>query len=306
MKTKIPVLVVALQLTFSPIYSQAVLTLYRDSIPNSRPSIDQEETDYLDGIKRVSKISRPTITVFLPPKNKATGAAVIICPGGGYLLVASGHEGTAVAKKLNEMGVAAIVLKYRVPDTSWMLNLEIGALQDAQQAIKTVRDNAVKWNINPHKLGIMGFSSGGHLASTAGTHFNKVLIPNISNTSVRPDFMILVYPVISFMPGLIHQGSADRLLGTDASEEKLKEYSNELQVTANTPPTFLVHASDDDGVSPMNSIVFYDSLLSKKVPAEIHNYQTGGHGFGMYINKNKELWMDRCKSWMQINGWLKK
>ena len=287
-------------------YSQSVLPLYNDSIPNSKPVIDEEKTDHQNGITIISKISRPAIIVFLPPKNKANGTAVVICPGGGYWVVAASHEGTDVAKKFTEMGVAAIVLKYRIPDDSWMINREIGPLQDAQQAIKTVRDSAAKWNINPNRIGIMGFSAGGHLASTAGTHFNKLLIPNVTGTSVRPDFLILIYPVISFMPGISHKGSEEQLLGKNPVPEKLREYSNELQVTKETPPAFLVHASDDDGVSPMNSIVFYDSLVSKKVPAEIHIYQSGGHGFGMFMKNNKELWMERCKSWMKFNGWLKK
>lgn len=287
------------------IHCQLVFPLYRDSIPNSKPSTDEETIAYPGGKTIISKISRPTITVFFPPKDKASGTAVIICPGGGYWVTASSHEGTDVAKKFTEMGVAAIVLKYRIPNDAWMPNREIGPLQDAQQAIKTVRDSATNWNINPNQIGILGFSAGGHLASTAGTHFNKVYISNATNTSVRPDFMILVYPVISFMPDIGHSGSAEQLLGKTPTLEKLIEYSNELQITSQTPPAFIVHATDDNGVSPRNSLVFYDSLIHKKVPAEMHIYQTGGHGFGMYIKNSKELWMDRCKSWMEINGWIK-
>jgi acetyl esterase/lipase len=236
----------------------------------------------------------------------ANGTAVIICPGGGYWIVAEDLEGTEVAKQFTEMGVAAIVLKYRIPNDQWMVNREIGPLQDAQQAIKTVRDNAAKWNINPGRIGIMGFSAGGHLASCAGTHFDKTYILNTSNTSLRPDFMLLIYPVISFVPGIAHAGSSEQLIGKKPSQEKIKMYSNEMQVTASTPPSFLVHASDDDAVSPMNSIVFYDSLISKKIPAELHIYQSGGHGFGLHIKNTKELWMDRCRNWMQSNGWLKR
>lgn len=287
-------------------YSQTVLPLYTDSIPNSKPVSDEEKSEYANGITTVRNVSKPTLTLFLPPKEKANGTAVIICPGGGYWVVTIDMEGTDVAKKFNEMGVAAIVLKYRIPSDSWMINREIGALQDAQQAIKTVRDNAAKWNINPDLIGIMGFSAGGHLAVSAGIHFSNTYIPNINHTNLRPDFMILIYPVISFMPGIGHAGSSEQILGKTPSPQKRKEYSNELQVTSATPPAFLVHASDDDAVSPMNSIVFYNSLISKKVSAELHIYQSGGHGFGMYMKNNKELWMDRCKSWMQFNGWLKK
>ncbi len=285
-------------------FAQKVLPLYKDTIPNSRHTADEEKMEQNDGITIISKISRPTLTVFLPKKNKANGTAVIICPGGGYWVVASSHEGADVAKKFTAMGVAAIVLKYRIPNDAWMPNREIGPLQDAQQAIKTVRDSAAEWIINPDRIGILGFSAGGHLAATAGTHFTKSYIHNPINTSLRPNFMILVYPVISFMPGIGHAGSAEQLLGKNPTVDKLIEYSNERQITEETPPCFLVHATDDDGVSPRNSLVFYDSLVSKKVPAEIHIYQSGGHGFGMYIKNNKELWMDRCKSWMKMNGWL--
>ena len=287
-------------------FSQTVLPLYADSIPNSKTAIDEEKSEQTNGVTTIRNVSQPTLSIFLPTADKANGTAVVICPGGGYRVVTMDMEGTEIAKKFNEIGVAAIVLKYRIPNDAWMVNREIGPLQDAQQAIKTVRDNAAKWNINPQRIGIIGFSAGGHVASTAGTHFDKVKIANSSNTSLRPDFMILIYPVISFMPGICHRGSLEQLLGKAPSQEKLKEYSNELQVTSTTPPTFLVHASDDGGVSPMNSILFYNSLITKKVPAEIHIYQSGGHGFGLVVKNNKELWMERCKNWMELNGWLKK
>ncbi len=306
MKSKFSLAFFLLNVIFQFMYSQTVLPLYPDSIPNSKPVVDEEQSEFANGITTISNVSTPTLTVFLPAKEKANGTAVIICPGGGYWVVTLDMEGTDVAKKFTEMGVAAIVLKYRIPNSKWMINKEIGPLQDAQQAIKTVRDNAAAWNINADRIGIMGFSAGGHLASTAATHFNKPYISNTGNTSLRPDFLMLIYPVINLMPAIGHMGSSEQLLGKGASKEKLEAYSNELQVTAETPPTFLVHASDDDAVSPMNSIVFYDSLISKKVPAELHIYQSGGHGFGMHIKNNPELWMDRCKSWMQLNGWVKK
>jgi len=285
-------------------YSQIVLPLYTDSIPNSKPGVNEERTEYKDGLTLIWKVARPEITVFLPPKSKANSTAVIICPGGGYQYITANMEGTDIAEQFVKMGVAAIVLKYRIPNDAWMVHKEIGPLQDAQQAIKMVREQAAKWNINPNRIGIMGFSAGGHLASTAGTHFNKVLIPNTNNTSVRPDFMILIYPVISFLPGICHVGSKEQLVGKNAGIELVNEYSNELQVTEQTPPTFLVHASDDDAVISMNSIAFYDSLVSKKIPAEIHIYQSGGHGFGMFIKNSQERWMDRCESWLRFNGWL--
>ena len=288
------------------IFSQSVIPLYKDSIPNSKPSKDEEKVEYLNGITMISKISRPTLTVFLPPKEKANGTAVIICPGGGYWVTASVHEGSDVAKVFAAMGVTAFVLKYRIPNDATMVNKEIGPLQDAQQALKIVRERATEWNVNPGRVGIMGFSAGGHLASTAGTHFANPVISNAGNTSLRPNFMVLIYPVISMLESITHKGSGEQLLGKTPSPEKIKEYSNELQVTSQTPPTFLVHASDDDLVNPENSIVFYQALLKNKVPAEIHIYQTGGHGFGMKQKNKKELWMERCRNWMEVNGWLKK
>jgi len=286
--------------------SQTVMPLYKDSIPNSRPAKDEEKTEYTNGITIISKISIPTLTIFLPEKKTANGTAVVICPGGGYWVNASAHEGIDVAKEFAAMGVAAFVLKYRIPNDATMINREIGPLQDAQQALKLVRDHATEWNLNPNRIGIMGFSAGGHLASTAGTHFNKPVIPNAENTSVRPDFMILIYPVISFSDSIAHMGSREQLIGKTPSPEKIKEYSNELQVTNQTPPTFLVHASDDDAVNPENSIRFYEALLQHKIPAELHIYQSGGHGFGMKQKNKNEKWMERCRNWMELRGWLQK
>ncbi len=276
-----------------------------NKIPGNMPGPDEEKSEANVGILRVSKIKTPTLTAYLPPADKANGTAVIICPGGGYSIVAIDHEGFKVAEKFNKMGVAAFVLKYRIPDTKNQTDPSIAPLQDAQQAILTVRTNAKKWNIDPARIGIMGFSAGGHLASTAGTHFEHSLVDNPDNISVRPDFMILIYPVISADIAIAHSGSFKNLLGANASAEQLNLYSNEKQVTSKTPPTFLVHASDDGGVSPNNSIVFYQALLKNKIPAELHIYQNGGHGFGMHNATTKDEWMDRCKNWLDKNGWLK-
>ena len=210
-----------------------------------------------------------------------------------------------MARKFNEMGVAAFVLKYRIPNDATMINREIGPLQDAQQAIRMVRQRASEWKVKPNRIGIMGFSAGGHLASTAGTHFNNAVIENPGGVSLRPDFLILIYPVISFQDSIGHIGSRDQLIGKKPTAEKINFYSNELQVTKNTPPTFLVHASDDKGVKSENSIVFYQNLIKNKVPAEMHLYQGGGHGFGLNNKTTKDLWMDRCEAWLSMNDWLK-
>ena len=283
--------------------AQKVIPLYEGEIPNSRPGPDEEKTE-TDGIVRISKISKPTLSVYLPSLEKSTGAAVIICPGGGYWINAISHEGTDVAKKFNEIGMAAFVLKYRIPNDATMINREVGPLQDAQQAIKLVRLRAEEWKVDPNRIGIMGFSAGGHLASTAGTHFNNAVIENPKNISLRPDFMILIYPVISFQDSIGHLGSRDQLIGKKPTMEKINFYSNELQVTKNTPPTFLVHASDDNGVKSENSIVFYQQLIRNHVPAEMHLYQGGGHGFGLNNKTTKDNWMDRCEAWLAMNGWL--
>jgi acetyl esterase/lipase len=204
------------------------------------------------------------------------------------------------------MGITVFVLKYRIPSDATMINREIGALQDAQQAIKTVRERASEWSINPDRIGIMGFSAGGHLASTAGTHFETAVIDNPGKTSLRPDFMMLIYPVISFQDSIGHMGSREQLIGKNPSEEKIRLYSNEYQVNKKTPPSFLLHSSDDDVVKVDNSIVFYEQLIHYGVPAELHIYQAGGHGYGMNNKTTKDSWMDRAQSWLASNGWLTK
>jgi acetyl esterase/lipase len=285
--------------------AQKIIPLYEGNIPNSKPTADLETTEYPNGITIIRKISKPTLAIYLPPAATATGTAVIIFPGGGYGVNAYSHEGIDVARKFNDMGVAAFVVKYRIPDDATMINREIGPLQDAQTAILTVRKRAAEWHVNPNRIGIMGFSAGGHLASTAGTHFEKPVIDNPEKISLRPDFMMLIYPVISFQDSFGHIGSRDNLIGKNPSKEKIDFYSNELQVNSTTPPTFLVHASDDDGVDPENSIVFYQHLLKAKVPAELHTFQRGGHGFGMINKTNDQLWMEWGRLWMAANGWMK-
>jgi acetyl esterase/lipase len=279
---------------------------YPDSIPNSIPHANEEtRTTDEKGVLLVGKISRPTLTLFLPEHVRGNTPAVVICPGGGYWINAVNIEGYDEAKVLNGWGVAAFVLTYRIPDSGYCIHPEIAPLQDAQQAILQVRRNAARWHVDPNRVGIMGFSAGGHLASTAGTHFDKVLVPDADNISARPDWMILGYPVISSDGKVSHRGSFDKLLGQHPPDDLLKYFSNELQVTARTPPAFLVHAQDDDGVSPENSIVFYQALTAHHVPAELHIYQKGGHGFGLHLPVKEEQWMDRCRHWMEVNGWIK-
>ena len=285
------------------VQGQETIPLYPNGIPNSKPAPDTEKREVRDnGMEIISAISIPTLTLFIPTKPSTNRTAVIICPGGGYHINAMKHEGTDVAKKFNEWGIAAFVLKYRIPNDETMINKEIGPLQDAQQAIRMVRENAAKWNIDPKKIGIMGFSAGGHLAATAATHFKKPVIANTKNVSLRPDFLILGYPVISFTDSIGHIGSRDNLLGKSPSQEKILEYSNEYQVTSETPVTFLVHAGDDKGVVPANSIAFYQSLLKHNVPSELHIYEKGGHGFGLNNSTTDDQWMERLRNWLEAKG----
>jgi len=283
-----------------------VLPLYSGSIPDSKPS-QVQETSQLNGERlTVAGVVQPTLTVFVPSREKANGTSVIICPGGGYAMLAMGHEGFDVARRLNDLGVTAFVLKYRLPNDRSQPDKSIAPLLDAQQALRLVRQLAPKYNLNPERIGLMGFSAGGHLAATAGTHFAQPVGDNPGPASVRPAFLMLIYPVISFNDSLMHKGSRDNLLGAAASPDQVRRFSNELQVSAQTPPTFLVHAEDDGVVPVQNSLVFYQALHRHKVPAAMHLYPKGGHGFGMNNATTKDQWMDRLQSWLDANGWLTK
>jgi len=284
---------------------QQEIPLYNGAIPNSKPTPDKETSDP-NNKWSLSLVSRPTLKIFLPSKEKATGMAVVVVPGGGYQHLAMGHEGVEIAQKLNEQGIAAFVLKYRLPSDETMPQKDIGPLQDAQRAIQLVRQHAAQWGVDTGRVGIIGFSAGGHLASTTGTHFSKAYIDNPDHISLRPTFMILMYPVISFYDSIAHRGSRENLIGKTPTPEKIREYSNELQVSPSTPPTFLIHAGDDQVVLVANSIHFYESLLHNGVQAQMHIYPHGGHGFGLHNNSTKDMWFDRLMTWFGDNGWLKK
>jgi len=280
--------------------AQEVINLYSQSIPNERKhGIVEPAGATPQAMIRKSVI--PTLQAFLPEKDKATGVAVVICPGGGYSVIVYDGEGVSTAKELAKNGIAAFVLKYRLPDDSTMVDKKIGPLQDAQQAIKIVRENAAKWSLDPNKIGIMGFSAGGHLASTEATHFKNALIENKNNTSLRPDFQILVYPVISMKDSLTHMDSRNKLLGKNPSKESILNFSNEMQVDATTPPTYLTHATDDKLVDVDNTIFYFEKLRHAKVEAEMHIYSQGGHGF-VFREKG---WMDPLFLWMKKNKWIK-
>ena len=245
----------------------------------------------------------PTLTVYPAPKDIATGAAVIVCPGGGYSHLAD-HEGRPVAEWLNTLGVTAFVLKYRFGPAYH----HPAPLLDAARAIRTVRARATEWRLDPNRIGILGFSAGGHLASTVGTHFDAGkadAVDAIERVSSRPDLMILIYPVIT-MREFTHAGSKRMLLGENPPEDLVKSLSNDEQVTKETPPTFLVHTADDPGVPVENSLRFAAALRKVKVPVEIHVYEHGPHGFGLG-GKDPILstWPQRCAEWLKMHGFMK-
>ena len=282
-----------------------VIDLYTN-IPNSKPCQEKETyTKNNGGVGIVGHVTHPTLQVFLPKVPNAAASSIIICPGGGYSVLAIDHEGIEVAKTLNQMGIAAFVLKYRIPDSSCMDHRENVPVMDAQQALKMIRENAAKWKVNASKIGVMGFSAGGHLASSLGTHFNEQILSNTNHTSLRPDFMVLLYPVISFKDSITHQGSKQNLIDKSPSSDLVHRFSNEEQINTKTPPAFLVHAIDDDVVPVANSIAFVEALAKNKVPAEMHLYQSGGHGFGLHNKTTKDEWIERLKNWLTMNGFLK-
>jgi acetyl esterase/lipase len=304
-KTLFPALLALALLAQLPAQAQQTFPLYTGTIPDSKPSAVQETSITLpNGGVRVSNVVQPNLTAFLPPAGTANGTAVIICPGGGYTRLSIDSEGYDVAKRLNEMGVTAFVLKYRLPNDQSQPDKSIAPLLDAQQALRLVREQAAKYSLNPERIGLMGFSAGGHLAAWAGTQFARPVGDKPGPVSVRPAFLVLLYPVISFSDTLKHTGSRENLLGKTPTPDQIRRYSNELQVTAQTPPTFLVHAQDDRTVPVNNSIVFYQACLRHGVPAEMHLYPKGGHGFGLNNKTTKDLWTDRLRNWLDANGWL--
>lgn len=256
-------------------------------------------------IESTSQVTTPTLTVFLPKEKKAIQSAVIILPGGGYQHLAIDKEGTKVAEWFNSLGIVAFVLKYRLPSDVIMTDKTIGPLQDAQQAVRYVRENAEKWNIDPKKIGVLGFSAGGHLASTLATHYDDKVYESNSKVSARPDFLLLIYPVISMQNDITHKGSQTSLLGEHPSQELIDSFSNEKRVTAQTPPTFLIHATDDTVVLPENSINYYLALKKNGVSAEMHIYEKGGHGFGLGVNDTSKFWTRDCEEWLKAQGLIK-
>jgi acetyl esterase/lipase len=280
------------------------LPLYTGTIPDSKHTDTEEIIEHTE-ITFIRNVKVPGIDIYLPSKRFASGQAVVICPGGGYWGLSYDLEGTDIARYLNSIGVAGIILKYRLPVYGNTVETHKGPLLDAQRAMRLVRFNATKWNIDTGKIGIMGFSAGGHLASTLGTHFdygNKTSADSVERISCRPDFMILMYPVISFVDSSTHTGSRDALLGKNPDKNLLNYYSNELQVRDDTPPAFFVHADNDTGVPVENTLLMYKALRAKKIPAELHILSEGEHGFGLGIgNEHIASWSNNLRLWL---SWL--
>lgn len=271
------------------------IPLYRKAIPGAKASADLEKAETgSDGIVRVARISRPTLRIYSPDPANRNDIAILIFPGGGYAINAIKHEGWDVAEYLRSQGFTAVVVKYRLPDSATMEHPEMGPLQDAQEALMYVRKHAKKLGINPAKTGVMGFSAGGHLASTLSTHF----VYHKKPASVRPDFSILVYPVITLSSPAAHTGSRDRLLGKHPTPENLTRFSNELQVTPETPPAFLIHAKDDR-VSIENTYLYRDALQKNGVTVETLIYEKGGHGYGMHNRQSDIFWPSKVVEWLK-------
>jgi acetyl esterase/lipase len=278
-----------------------VFPLWENGVPNSKvdPSYVETEDKAQIGTEGASlhKVTEPRIEVYLPEKQRDSMAAVVICPGGGYMDLVYNKEGRDFARWFQQRGVAAAVLMYRLPSDKIMIDKSIGPLQDVQQAIRLVRRHSPEWHIASTKIGVMGFSAGGHLAACASTMYNEKVYEVKDGTSARPDFSILAYGVLSFQDSIAHPGSREGLLGREYTPSKRDHFSTELHVTSATPPTFLVHAFDDGLVDPQNSVRYFTALQKHHIPSELHIYEFGGHGFGM--RKDGPNWLPDLENWLR-------
>lgn len=267
-------------------------------ILNSKLTPNEEK---LTSWGQMVNVSRPTLEVFLPAKVKANGASIIVFPGGGYVGLTWKTEGPAMGQFFQDHGIAAFVVKYRLPSDKTMIDKSLGPIEDAEQAMILVRQRAKEWHLDPKRVGIIGFSAGGHLASTLGTHFTEDYVSNPDHINLRPDFMILCYPVISMEPKIAHMGSRIALLGQHPSEEQVRLFSNELQVTKDTPPTLLLHAADDRLVDVDNSIRFFEALRHAGVPVDMTIFHKGEHAF---VLLPRDQWLSIVMRWIETNGWM--
>ena len=279
---------------------QGIVTYAQDT--QGGPKVELLWPNGAPGAKGTEDKDKPTLTFYLPPADKANGAAILVCPGGGYAGLAMDHEGVQICQWLNSVGMAGIILKYRLPANGY---IHPAPLEDAKQAMRVIRSRAEELKIKADKIGVMGFSAGGHLASTLGTHFDygdSREKDGLRKISSRPDFMVLVYPVIT-LKDFTHQGSKNNLLGPNPDPKLVDLLSNEEQVTPYTPQTFLIHTYEDTAVPVENSLNFYKALRENGVPAEMHLFQRGPHGFGM--KKDDPVlakWPEMLADWLKVRG----
>lgn len=285
--------------------AQTEIPLYKGKIPKSKDCPAENKTQVNQwGQEVYIKVNTPTLTIYQPIESQPNQTAVLVLPGGGYTILAANHEGHDVAKAFNSIGVTAFVLKYRLPNDTCMFNKEWVPFIDAQAAMKYIRDNAGIYGINPDKIGVIGFSAGGHLASTLATQYQLNLNDQGSRTNARPNFAILAYPVISMEDSIGHAGSRMKLIGKDATAAIRDQFSSHLQVSRFTPPTFLFHAKDDKTVPVANSILMKSALDAQKVPAELLLMEKGGHGFGLTNKQEPTDWFKALQVWMKAQAFL--
>lgn len=274
--------------------------------PPGTKTLKVEEAKRYDPVvdSLVSRVTIPTLSMFKPGGTKQSHPAVIIVPGGGYHTLLIEREGRKMAKALNEKGITAFVLKYRLPSADDLDNRQVAPLMDLQQAIYLVKKNAAKWGVNPEAIGVMGFSAGGHLALMAGTHYDTSFVPSLPHRHFKPDFLILVNPVVSFLDSTAHRGSRDNLLGTNQNAPTRNFYSGEKNVRKGMPAVFLAHALNDQVVKVENTLNLFNALRGQGVISEMHIYAKGDHGF-LNDTPPRDEWLNSCFYWMKSMGWLK-
>ncbi|WP_339724390.1 alpha/beta hydrolase [uncultured Paraglaciecola sp.] len=275
------------------------LTLYSGNIPGAKEAVNNESVESQDATGRfIIEVSQPQLTAYWPDENLRNGCAVVICPGGGYRGLSIDKEGEAIALRLVKLGISAFVLKYRMPADRTMETRQWGPLQDVQQALHVVKSHATEWQLDLSKIGVMGFSAGGHVASSAAVHYQDPVLTTLSPAMVKPAFQILIYPVISMDSKITHGGSKASLIGEDASPKDIEYFSNDKQVNSDSPRAFIMHANDDINVPVENSLRYYRALMAAQVPVQLLLLPDGGHGFGMYHDYD---WFQSLVMWLKVN-----
>jgi acetyl esterase/lipase len=292
----------------SNLFAQESVEIWGNKVPGAILAEDYKQIENKNDtgvVTGISKVVTPELKIFLT-ENPGKNASILILPGGGYSHLSVEKEGRKVAKWANSLGLNAFVLHYRLPSDEIMEDKSLAPLADAQQAMRLVRNKAKDWNLNPDQIGVLGFSAGGHLAASLSTRFEEKIASEDQGISARPDFSILIYPVISMMNEFTHKGSQESLLGKNADEDLLRKFSNEYLVSAQTPPSFLVHATDDKAVPVENSLEYYKALKENNVPVEMHVFEDGGHGFGLGQKGTNSFWPKNLEKWLDQHGLIKK